>query len=97
MRSEARPESLDDLLAQAVAIKERIESLEKELASILGTRAAKPAPAKPDRKRISAAGIARIRAAQKARWAKLKAAKPAPAVAHRKKFTMSAAGTRPGW
>ena len=73
-------------LKKAVAIKQKLETLEKELASILGTPAAKPA-----RKKISAAGIARIRAAQKARWAKIKAAKAAPAVARKKKFTMSAA------
>jgi len=78
-------------LKNAVAIKEKIETLGKELASILGTPAAKPAPAKLARKKISAAGIARIKAAQKARWAKIKAAKAAPAVAPKKKFTMSAA------
>jgi hypothetical protein len=32
---------------------------------------------KPARKKISAAGIAKIRAAQKARWAKINTAKPA--------------------
>jgi hypothetical protein len=40
---------------------------------------------------MSAAGRARIAAAQKARWAKIKGAKPAPK-APAKKRTMSAAG-----
>jgi hypothetical protein len=35
--------------------------------------AAKPSPKKPGRRRMSAAGRARIVAAQKARWAKVKA------------------------
>src|ERR1039457_2668277 len=76
-------------LKSAADIKDRISALEKELGGILGS----PAPAaKPARKKgqISAAGLARIRAAQKARWAKVKAAKPAAPVA-KKKFTMSAA------
>ena len=87
-------------LRQAATIKEQIEKLQAELHSVLGS----PAPAtvalaptaavgKSKKGTISAAGIARIKAAQKARWAKLKAAaatnpaKPAP----KKKFTMSAA------
>ena len=54
--------------------KEKIISLEKELAAILGA----PAPAaKPvtKKRKMSTAGRARIAAAQKARWAKIKAAK----------------------
>jgi len=71
-------------LRQAANIKEKIEQLHKQLAQLQGTKvtvasapAAKPA-AKPAKKKISAAGIARIKAAQKARWAKIKGgAKPA--------------------
>lgn len=62
-------------LRQAAAIKERIQKLEKELASLIGASVseAKAAPAR----KISAAGRARIAAAQRARWAKFKAAKAA--------------------
>ena len=45
-------------------------------------KAAKPAPAKKPKPQISAEGIEKIRAAQKARWAKIKAEKSAaPAAA----------------
>jgi hypothetical protein len=61
-------------LKQAVSLKEKISKLEAQLASLLGSPTAQ---GKPDRRRraMSAAGRARISAAQKARWAKLKAAK----------------------
>jgi hypothetical protein len=60
---------------------EKIESLQKQLNNIHGVKTSAPAAAKigrspkQARKKISAAGIARIRAAQKARWAKIHAAK----------------------
>ena len=75
------PMSLTNLTAKqlrrAAAIKEKIASLEKELSRILGGAApAKASKTTPYKKRkISAAGRARIRAAQKARWAKIKAKK----------------------
>lgn len=65
-------------LRQAASILEKIEKLQNQLNRLHGAKAAAPAPAaKPaqQRKKISAAGIARIRAAQKARWAKIHAAK----------------------
>jgi len=65
-------------LKHAAAIKEKITSLEKELVAILGSApAAKTSAAKPVKKKLtmSAAGRAKIAAAQKARWAKIKAAK----------------------
>jgi hypothetical protein len=78
-------------LNKAASIKERIEALTKELNALLGS----PVPVKPVQKgKMSAAGRARIVAAQKARWAKIKAAKPAAKTAAKpvkKKFTMSAA------
>jgi hypothetical protein len=83
-------------LRHAADLKEKIEALNKELASILG--ASTPAPAKaPKKSKMSAAGRAKVAAAQKARWAKIKAAKPAVkstkpvATAPAKKKTMSAA------
>jgi hypothetical protein len=76
-------------LRHAADLKEKIEDMTKELASILG--ASTPAPAKaPKKGGMSAAGRARVAAAQKARWAKIKGAKPA-AKAPDKKRTMSAA------
>ena len=72
--------SLRDLtvaqLKRATAIKERIEQLEKDLTGILGI----PEPMTVGgvvrrRKKMSAAARARISAAMKARWGKVKAAK----------------------
>jgi hypothetical protein len=61
-------------LRKAASLKEKIAALEKQLADIFG--AATPA-AKPAKKKgaMSAAGRARIAAAQKARWAKVRAGK----------------------
>jgi hypothetical protein len=62
-------------LRKAASLKEKIAALEKQLAAIFNTSA--PAAVKPAKKKgkMSAAGRARIAAAQKARWAKVKAAK----------------------
>lgn len=64
-------------LRQAAELKEKIASLEAELSQLLGGAKA-PAvvvAAKKQKHKMSAAGKARIVAAQKARWAKIKAAK----------------------
>ena len=63
-------------LRHAANLKEKIAALEKELAALLGT-SAPAAAAKPAKKKggMSAAGRARIGAAAKARWAKIRAAK----------------------
>jgi len=77
-------------LRRAADLKEMIEALNTELASILGTPA--PVSAKRPKKRgMSAAGRAAVAAAQKARWAKIKKAKPT-AKSPAKKRKMSAAG-----
>jgi len=83
-------------LRQAADLKEKIEQLQKQLAQLPATKTAPVAAAKPAKRKMSAAAIAKIRAAQKARWAKIKgaakpAAKTAPAKAP-KKGGMSAAG-----
>jgi len=94
-----------DQLKRAITISEQIQELESELASILSASPNLSAPAKvaaaaakPGRRKrrrgLSAEGRARIAAAQKARWAKLKgaaAAAPAamPAVKRRKKRHLS--------
>lgn len=63
-------------LRRAAAIKEQIQSLEKELGGILGSSTQPVAVAAPKKRRkMSAAGRARISAAAKARWAKVKARK----------------------
>jgi len=96
-------------LRQAANLKEQIQGLGKQLGQLLGSApkaAAAPAVVKAPKKKggMSAAGKAKIAAAQKARWAKINAVKPAikavvvakPAVVAaakpaKKKFTMSAA------
>jgi hypothetical protein len=75
-------------LRRAINLKEKIEALNKELASILGASTPGYAPKKSG---MSAAGRARVAAAQKARWAKIKAAKPTGnAPAKRRKMSAAA-------
>ena len=63
-------------LRRAAAIKEQIQSLENELGRILGSPANPVAAAAPKKRRkMSSAGRAKISAAAKARWAKVKALK----------------------
>jgi len=70
-------------------IKEQIENLEVELAAIAGN-ATPTVEVVRKRRGMSAAGRARIAAAQRARWAKLKGTNHEEAPKRRKK--MSAAG-----
>jgi hypothetical protein len=63
-------------LRRAADIKDKIESLQNELNQILGSSTEAVAIVAPKKRRkMSAAGRARISAAAKARWAKIKAAK----------------------
>jgi hypothetical protein len=65
-------------LRRAAEIKERIDSLNSELASMLGGNSSlnpQPLPPKSGPRQMSAAGRARIAAAARARWAKIRAAK----------------------
>jgi hypothetical protein len=64
-------------LQRAASLKQRIESLEKDLAQLLGAATNTTAAAAPRRRRrrMSAAARARISAAAKARWARVKAKK----------------------
>jgi hypothetical protein len=73
-------------LRKAVAIKEQIEQLEAQLGSVLGDASEPLVPAKKHH-RMSAAGRARIAAAARARWAKIRGDKESP----RKKRKVSAA------
>ena len=80
-------------LKKAIAIREKIEALEKDLTSVLGV-APTPAPAAPAKKRtMSPAARAKISAAQTARWAKTKKPKAA-APAAKPKRQISLAGRR---
>jgi hypothetical protein len=86
-------------LRKAADLQDKIAKLQSELTAILGSESkVAPKAAKPAKKRgMSAAGKARIAAAQKLRWAKVNAAKgktaapKAAAKPAKKKFTMSAA------
>ncbi len=84
-------------LRRAADLKEKIDGLTKELNALLGTATVAVAKA-PKKGGMSAAGRAKIAAAAKARWAKIKAAKPASAAKvavkapAKKKGGMSAAG-----
>jgi len=63
-------------LRKAAALKEKIQSLEKELGSLLGSTVATTASPAPKKKfTMSAAAKAKISAAAKARWAKVRASK----------------------
>jgi hypothetical protein len=79
------------LLRKAANIQERIGSLQKDLSRLLGGSAPAVAGAAPKRRKMSRAGRARIAAAARLRWAKLRGKKSAkPAKKGRRK--MSAAG-----
>jgi hypothetical protein len=79
-------------LRRAADVKEKIDALQDELSRLLGasTPATVVKAAAPKRKKISAAGIARIRAAQRARWAAIKQTKAPGRPAVKRK--VSAAG-----
>ena len=88
-------------LRKAVAIKEKVEALQNELDSIGGTAHAheRAAPGRRKKRRMSAAARARIGAAQKARWAKVRrghkaSARPAAPVKKKKRKVGAAARAR---
>jgi hypothetical protein len=80
-------------LRKAADIQEKIQELQEELGQILGG-SDETAPTEAPRKKwkVSAAGRARMRAAQKARWAALKRTAPSAEPAPKKKRKMSAEG-----
>jgi hypothetical protein len=83
-------------LRQAADLQEKIAQLQSDLAAILGREVEATPVAKPVKKKggMSAAGRARIAAAQKARWAKAKTgnAPVASQPAKKKTHKMSAEG-----
>jgi len=79
-------------LKHAADIKEQITALEEELKAIIGGGNGAPAPFRSRRNNVSAAGRARIAAAQRARWAKFRGGKPGKSAgAKTRTRTMSAA------
>jgi ElaB/YqjD/DUF883 family membrane-anchored ribosome-binding protein len=74
-------------LRKAADIQEKIQSLQKELGELLGGSGDTAATEAPKSRKRSAAVRARMRTAQKARWAKLKAAVPAAAPAPKRKLS----------
>jgi hypothetical protein len=84
-------------LRRVVAIKVKIERLEAKLAKVGGgrgpgrPRADAAAPVVRRRRKMSAAAKARIAAAQRARWAKVKGREAAPATVVKKKRKVDAA------
>jgi hypothetical protein len=80
-------------LRKAATLKEKIQSLEKELGQLLGSTAA-PGVATGFKKKkftMSAAAKAKISAAAKARWAKIKGKTVATTASKKTKGKMSAA------
>jgi hypothetical protein len=81
-------------LRKAADIQERIQSLQGQLGQLLGgeiSTAAQPTQA-PRKYKFSAAARAKMRAAQKARWAKIKGTAPSAKPEKKAKRKMSAQG-----
>jgi hypothetical protein len=80
-------------LRRAADIQEKIQSLQQELNQILGGEISTAEPTEAPRKyKFSAAARAKMRAAQKARWAAIKGTAPTTEPAPKKKSKMSAQG-----
>ena len=78
-------------LRRAADIQERILDLQHELAQMLGASAELAGPTLGKR-RLSAQGLANIRAGARRRWAKVRAENGTAGGARKSKRTMSAAG-----
>lgn len=74
-------------LRRIADLKEKIDSLQHELTLLIGGRG----PGRPKKYGMSAAGRARIAAAQKARWAKFHSGKTSGKTASKGKRTFSTA------
>jgi hypothetical protein len=82
-------------LRKAATLKEKIESLEKELGRILGSPTKPVAHVVPKKRRkMSAVARAKIGAAQKARWAKVNGRKSATKPVKKARRKMSAAARK---
>jgi len=80
-----------DQLHRAATLKGRIQSLENQLSRLFGIDGATTKSAPQKRRKISAAGRARIAAAQRARWAKRKGRKSPVKLTHKPARKLSAA------
>ena len=78
-------------LRKAADIQERIQSLQEELGQLLGGSVHSMPQSKHPGSKFSAAARAKMRAAQKARWAKIKGTAPSPPAPEPKR-KMSAQG-----
>ena|SRR5664279_1091383 len=85
-------------LRKAADIQERIQSLQDELGQLLGGTVSTPAQMteEPRKYKFSAAARARMRSAQKARWAKIKGTAPTTAAPKRKMSAEGLANIRAG-
>jgi hypothetical protein len=83
-------------LRKAADIQEKIQLLQKELNQLLGGPGETPATEAPKRRKVRAAGRARMRAAQIARWARIKGAKGAKAPTKRRLSAQGIANIRAG-
>jgi hypothetical protein len=81
-------------LRKAADLQEKIQSLQKELGQLLGGETTTPAQTteQPKKYKFSAASRAKMRRAQKARWAKIKGTVPSATPAPAPKRKMSAQG-----
>ena len=79
-------------LRNAADIQERILSLQHELNELLGSGSETASVAPIKRRRLSARGIANIRAGARRRWASTGRETATPPTAHRRRGKMSAAG-----
>jgi len=81
-------------LHRAADLQEKIQSLQQELTGMLGGGAAEQTGAPRKTRRMSAAGRARIAAAQRARWAKQKGSKSTTPAAGKPRRKVSAAARK---
>jgi hypothetical protein len=79
-------------LRRAAALKEKLEAIQSELNALFGGAAPAARAASPYRRKMSLAAIAKIRASQKARWAKIKRTAAGKKSAGRSRRKVSAAG-----
>src|SRR5882724_967211 len=80
-------------LEEAISIRRQIDNLEKRLSSILGGGAPPPTPRPTGRRYFSPSTRAKLAAAAKARWARLRGGAPT-ATSARKKGQLTPAGRR---
>jgi len=81
-------------LEEALSIRRKMDTLEKRLASILGTTISLGSTTSRGPQRMSAATRAKIAAAARARWARVKAGRAPTTVPGQKKSGLTPAGRK---